>query len=145
MKACDHVSSRDNKKQVGSYFVMRAGLRNNEFCLCGLPFRNDKVVTTLAQGCHNAFLQPCHNLGTTLAQPCILKLSQGCDKVVRTLSQGCPNIVTRLPQCNLVTTLAQPCILKLSQVVTRWWQGCHKVVRTLSQGCHNVPFHNLVF
>ena len=30
------------------------------------PYRNDKVVTTLAQGCHNAFLQPCHNLGTTL-------------------------------------------------------------------------------
>ena len=32
-----------------------------------------------------------YNLVTTLAQPCILKLSQGCDKVVRTLSQGCHN------------------------------------------------------
>ena len=61
-----------------------------------------KVVTTLAQGCHNAVLQPCHNLGTTLAQPCILKLSQGCDKVVRTLSQGCPNMQ---PCDNLGTTL----------------------------------------
>ena len=42
-------------------------------------YRNDKVVTTLAQ-------------------PCILKLSQGCDKVVRTLSHGyhiapCRNLV----------------------------------------------------
>ena len=97
-----------------------------------------KVVTTLAQGCHNAFLQPCHNLGTTLyfklSQGCdkvVRTLSQGCDKVVRTLSQGCPNIVTRLPQCNLVTTLAQPCILKLSQ-------GCDKVVARLSQGCPNI-------
>ena len=44
MKTCDHVSSRDKKKSlkkpVGSYFVMRGGggggLRNNEFCLCGL-------------------------------------------------------------------------------------------------------------
>ena len=108
----------------------------------GYPYRNDKVVTTLAQGCHNLgtrLSQPWHkvatmlfyNLGTTLAQPCILKLSQGCDKVVRTLSQGCPNIVTRLPQCNLVTTLAQPCILKLSQ-------GCDKVVARLPQGCTNI-------
>ena len=105
-------------------------------------YRNDTVVTTLAQGCHNLgtrLSQPWHkvatmlfyNLVTTLAQPCILKLSQGCDKVVRTLSQGCPNIVTRLPQCNLVTTLAQPCILKLSQ-------GCDKVVARLSQGCTNI-------
>ena len=35
MKSCGHVSSHDFKKQVGSYFVMRAGLRNNEVCLCG--------------------------------------------------------------------------------------------------------------
>ena len=32
-KTCGHVSSRDKKKQP---FVMRAGLRNNEFCLRGL-------------------------------------------------------------------------------------------------------------
>ena len=30
---CDHLSSRNKKKQAGSYFVMWAGLRNNEFCL----------------------------------------------------------------------------------------------------------------
>ena len=36
MKTCGHVSSRDKKMQPGSYFVMRAGLRNNEFCLRGL-------------------------------------------------------------------------------------------------------------
>ena len=37
MKTCDHVSSRDiKKKQAGSYFVMQAGLRSNEFCLRGL-------------------------------------------------------------------------------------------------------------
>ena len=37
MKTCDHVSSCDNnKKQAGSYFVMRAGMGNNKFCLCGL-------------------------------------------------------------------------------------------------------------
>ena len=37
MKTCGHVSSRDiKKKPAGSYFVMRAGLRNNEFCLHGL-------------------------------------------------------------------------------------------------------------
>ena len=37
MKTCGYVSSRNNnKKQAGSYFVMRAGLRNNEFCLHGL-------------------------------------------------------------------------------------------------------------
>ena len=42
MKTCDHVSSRDIKKQqVGSSFVMRAGLRNNELCLCGLIQFND--------------------------------------------------------------------------------------------------------
>ena len=66
------------------------------------PYRNDKVVTRFPQ---------C-NLVTTLAQPCILKLSQGCDKVVARLSQGCTNIVTRLSQC----TLSQPCILKLWQL-----------------------------
>ena len=38
-KTCGHVSSRDKKKQPGSYFVMRAGLRNNEFCLRGLKGR----------------------------------------------------------------------------------------------------------
>ena len=39
VKTCNDVSSRDKKKkQAGSYFVMRAGLRNNEFCLCGLIF-----------------------------------------------------------------------------------------------------------
>ena len=95
------------------------------------PYRNDKVVSTLAQGCHNIGTRLPQCFFTTLSQPCILKLSQGCDKVVRTLSQGCPNIVTRLPQCNLVTTLAQPCILKLSQ-------GCDKVVARLSQGCTNI-------
>ena len=31
MKACDNVSSHDKKMQVGSYFVVRAGLRNDEF------------------------------------------------------------------------------------------------------------------
>ena len=31
---CHHVINK--KKQPGSYFVMRAGLRNNEFCLRGL-------------------------------------------------------------------------------------------------------------
>ena len=36
MKTCDHMSSRDLKKQAGSDFVMRAGLRSNEFSLCGL-------------------------------------------------------------------------------------------------------------
>ena len=37
MKTCGHVSSRDKKKKnAGSYFVMRADLRNNEFCLRGL-------------------------------------------------------------------------------------------------------------
>ena len=39
MKTCDHVSSRDKKKRAGSYFVVQAGLRNNEFCLCGLIYR----------------------------------------------------------------------------------------------------------
>ena len=73
-------------------------------------------MTRLSQPWHKVATMLFYNLVTTLAQPCILKLSQGCDKVVRTLSQGCdkvvrtlsqgcPNIVTRLPQCNLVTTL----------------------------------------
>ena len=35
MKTCDHLSSRDKKKQAGSYFVMRVGLRNNDFWFCG--------------------------------------------------------------------------------------------------------------
>ena len=47
---------------------------------CGYPYRNDKVVTTLAQGCHN--------LGTRLSQPW-------------------HKVVTTLPQC-FFTTLAQP-------------------------------------
>ena len=73
----------------------------------------DKVVRTLSQGCPIiATRLPQCNLVTTLAQPCILKLSQGCDKVVARLSRGCTNIVTRLPQC----TLSQPCILKLWQL-----------------------------
>ena len=39
----DHVSSRDlKKKQAGSFFDMRAGLRNNEFCLCGLTYQVEK-------------------------------------------------------------------------------------------------------
>ena len=77
-------------------------------------------MTTLSQPWHKVATMLFYNLVTTLAQPCILKLSQ-----------GCPNSVTRLPQCNLVTTLAQPCILKLSQ-------GCDKVVARLSQGCTNI-------
>ena len=37
MKTCGHVSSRDKKKSNrDAIFVMRAGLRNNEFCLRGL-------------------------------------------------------------------------------------------------------------
>ena len=55
------------------------------------PYRNDKVVTTLAQPWHKVATMLFYNLVTALAQPCILKLSQGCDKVVRTLSQGCHN------------------------------------------------------
>ena len=40
MKTCGRVSSRDKKKkQAESYFGMRAGLRNNEFCLRGLYCR----------------------------------------------------------------------------------------------------------
>ena len=34
IKTCDHHDLK--KKQAVSYFVMQAGLGNNEFCLCGL-------------------------------------------------------------------------------------------------------------
>ena len=96
-------------------------------------YRNDKIVTTLSQPWHKAFLQPSHHLGTTL----YLKLWQGCYKVVARLSQGCTNIFTRLPQC----TLSQPwhnlvfeTVARLLQggggggmVVTRLYEHCHKV------------------
>ena len=47
MKTCGHVSSRDKKKQAGSYFVMQAGLRNNEFCLHGLILDCERVLNLL--------------------------------------------------------------------------------------------------
>ena len=115
-------------------------------------YRNDKLVTTLAQ-CFFATLSPpcilkcckvvtrwwqgCHKVATmhfvtTLAQPCIFK----CCKVVTRWWQGCHKVATM----HFVTTLAQPCILKCCKVVTRWWQGFHKVatmhfVTTLAQPC----------
>ena len=56
MKTCGHVSSRDKKKKpAGSYFVMRAGLRNNEFCLHG--------QYVAEQGCIQKFCQGRANLG----------------------------------------------------------------------------------
>ena len=74
-----------------------------------------KVVTTLAQGCHNAVLQPCHNLGTTLAQPCILKLSQGWTR----LSEHCHKVVTRLYEhCHKVATMYLVTTLYFETVVT---------------------------
>ena len=39
-------------------------------------------MTRLSQPWHKVATMLFYNLGTTLAQPCILKLSQGCDKVV---------------------------------------------------------------
>ena len=53
-------------------------------------YRNDKVVTTLSQPWHNAFLQPCHHLGTTLYFETVARLLQGGDKaVMKALSQLC--------------------------------------------------------
>ena len=96
---------------------------------CSVPYRNDKVVTTLAQPWHNldTSLPQCffYNLVTTLSQPCILKLWQGCYKVVARLSQGCTNIVTRLSQCTLYF-----------ETVARLLQGGGKAVTRL--------YHNLV-
>ena len=41
MKICGHICHhvKKEKKQAGSYFIMREGLRNNEFCLHGLSVR----------------------------------------------------------------------------------------------------------
>ena len=47
MKTCGHVSSRDEKKASGNYFLMRSGLRNNEFCLRDLISLNTSVDVIL--------------------------------------------------------------------------------------------------
>ena len=56
------------------------------------PYRNDKVVTTLAQPWHKGATMLFYNLVTTLAQPCILN----CRKVVKRLRQGWDKLVTTL-------------------------------------------------
>ena len=63
---CAHVHIVN--KMVATAMVQQERKRKTTLylSLSDFPYRNDKVVTTLAQGCHNAFLQPCHNLGTTL-------------------------------------------------------------------------------
>ena len=68
MKTCDHVSSRDKKKekQAGSNFVMQAGLRNNEFCLHGyLTATQRKVCKVVAMISHfsTSFTADHHHLG----------------------------------------------------------------------------------
>ena len=78
------------------------------------------------------FLQPCHNLATTLSQPC---------SIFTIPLQPCSHIVysfTRLSQAchNLATTLSRPC-----SIFTIPLQPCSHIVYNPSQACQ--PCHNL--
>ena len=78
----------------------------------GYLYRNDKVAT-----------MHFYNLVTTLAQPCIMKLWEGCDKAM--LYEHCHKVATM----HLVTTL-------YFETVERLLQGGGKAVtKALSQPC----------
>ena len=49
MKICDHVSSRDIKKNKREAIYAGAGLRNNQFCLRGLTC--DRALFNVQSSC----------------------------------------------------------------------------------------------
>ena len=86
---------------------------------CHFPYRNNKVVTRLTQGCDKLviFIFGCNNLVTRLLQPCKKLRIWNCFYLVTTILQPCFKLVTTLfGDCFL------PCRYNYHATIAVCWQ-----------------------